>query len=67
MGVRTLPSLAEKLIAAGMSAETPAAAVENVSLPSQRLWRASLGTLPGLLAEAAPSGPVLLLIGAALA
>jgi uroporphyrin-III C-methyltransferase len=66
MGVRTLPSLAEKLMAAGMSADTPAAAVENVSLPSQRLWRASLGALPGLLAEAAPSGPVLLLIGAAL-
>jgi uroporphyrin-III C-methyltransferase len=67
MGVRTLPALAENLIGAGMAAEMPAAAVENVSLPGQRLWRASLGTLPGILAEAAPAGPVLLLIGEALA
>jgi uroporphyrin-III C-methyltransferase len=66
MGVRTLPSLAEKLRAAGVSADMPAAAVENVSLPNSRIWRASLGTLPGILAEAAPAGPVLLLIGAAL-
>jgi uroporphyrin-III C-methyltransferase/precorrin-2 dehydrogenase/sirohydrochlorin ferrochelatase/uroporphyrin-III C-methyltransferase len=49
-----------------MGADMPAAAVENVSLPSQRLWRASLGTLPALLAAAAPAGPVLLLIGEAL-
>lgn len=67
MGVRTLPALAEKLIAAGMGPDMPAAAVENVSLPGQRLWRASLGTLPALLADAAPAGPVLLLIGEALA
>jgi uroporphyrin-III C-methyltransferase/precorrin-2 dehydrogenase/sirohydrochlorin ferrochelatase/uroporphyrin-III C-methyltransferase len=67
MGVRTLPALAANLIAAGMSADMPAAALENVSLPSQRGWRASLGTLPGLLAAASPAGPVLLLIGAALA
>jgi uroporphyrin-III C-methyltransferase len=67
MGVRTLPVLAAKLTAAGMSPDMPAAAVENVSLPGQRIWRASLGTLPGLLAQAAPAGPVLLLIGQALA
>ncbi len=67
MGVRTLPVLAAKLTAAGMSPDMPAAAVENVSLPGQRIWRASLGTLPGLLARAAPGGPVLLLIGQALA
>ncbi len=66
MGMRTLPALAEKLIAAGMGADMPAAAVENVSLPGQRLWRASLGTLPGILAAATPAGPVLLLIGEAL-
>jgi len=67
MGVRTLPVLAARLTAAGMSPDMPAAAVENVSLPGQRIWRASLGTLPGLLAQAAPGGPVLLLIGEALA
>ncbi len=67
MGVRTLPMLAEKLMAAGMAPDMPAAAVENVSLPAQRIWRATLRTLPAILAGAAPSGPVLLLIGAALA
>jgi len=67
MGVRTLPALAASLMNAGMRAEMPAAAVENVSLPGQRIWRASLGMLPGLLAAAAPAGPVLLLIGEALA
>lgn len=66
MGVRTLPALAEKLMAAGLSPDMPAAAVENVSLPGQRIWRASLGTLPAQLAAAAPAGPVLLLIGEAL-
>ncbi len=67
MGVRTLPALAENLIAAGMSPDMAAAAVENVSLPTQRQWRATLGTLPTQLAAAAPAGPVLLLIGEALA
>ncbi len=67
MGVRTLPALAARLMEAGMSAAMPAAAVENVSLPGGRVWRASLGTLPALLAQAAPAGPVLLLIGEALA
>jgi uroporphyrin-III C-methyltransferase/precorrin-2 dehydrogenase/sirohydrochlorin ferrochelatase/uroporphyrin-III C-methyltransferase len=66
MGVRTLPVLAANLVAAGMGEDMPAAAVENVSLPGQRIWRATLGTLPGLLAAAAPAGPVLLLIGEAL-
>lgn len=67
MGLRTLPALAARLMEAGLAAGTPAAAVENVSLPQERVWRASLATLPGLLAEAAPAGPVLLLIGDALA
>lgn len=67
MGVRTLPKLAASLIGAGMSTAMPAVAVENAGLPGQRLWHASLSTLPDLLAAAAPAGPVLLLIGAALA
>ncbi|WP_297491525.1 uroporphyrinogen-III C-methyltransferase [Acidocella sp.] len=66
MGVRTLPVLAANLLAAGIAADMPAAAVENIALPNQRLWRATLAALPGLLAAAAPAGPVLLLIGEAL-
>ena len=67
MGVRTLPILAASLMAAGMAADMPAVAVENVALPGQHIWRATLATLPALLEEARPAGPVLLLIGAALA
>jgi uroporphyrin-III C-methyltransferase/precorrin-2 dehydrogenase/sirohydrochlorin ferrochelatase/uroporphyrin-III C-methyltransferase len=67
MGTKTLAKLAENLIAAGMAPGIPAAAVENVSLPGQRIFTAGLAALPAVLAQAAPSGPVLLLIGAAVA
>lgn len=67
MGVRTLPLLAARLLAAGMDPATPALAVENATLPGQRAIPASLGTLAERLAEAAPEGPTLLLIGAVIA
>ncbi len=66
MGTKTIASLAAALIAAGLSPSLPAVALENVSLPDERIWRATLATLPDKLAEAAPAGPVLLLIGAAM-
>ena len=66
MGAQTLPGLAAHLIEAGMAPEMPALAVESAALPGQRVLRGTLGALPRLLAAAAPSGPVLLLIGQAL-
>lgn len=63
MGVRTLPRLAEKLIAAGMDPQTPAIAVENATLPEERRIAAPLCDLGGLVAAAAVSGPTLILIG----
>ena len=56
-------SLAGRLIAEGMTATTPAAAIENAGSPAARIRRATLETLPALLAEAAFDGPVVLLIG----
>jgi len=55
----------EALLAAGVPAHTPVAAVESASLPQARR---ALGTLAGLetLAVAGTGGPVVLLLGAAI-
>ncbi len=67
MGSKYLPGLVEKLLSAGASPELPAIAVESASLPGERIIRAPLTRLPEAVAHAAPTGPVLLLAGAALA
>ncbi len=67
MGSKYLPALIEKLLEAGASPELPAVAVESASLPNERIIRAALAQLPQAVAKAAPTGPVLLLAGAALA
>jgi len=65
MASRTLPRVAASLVAAGMSPGTPAVAVENASRPDERHVAGTLDTLPALLAEAACTGPTIVLIGAA--
>ncbi|OYV33374.1 MAG: uroporphyrinogen-III C-methyltransferase [Rhodospirillales bacterium 20-64-7] len=67
MGGQTLPGLAAHLIEAGMPPEMPAVAVEHASLPQRRIFAATLASLPGQVLAAAPSGPVIVLIGEALA
>ncbi len=67
MGGQTLPGLAAHFIEAGMAPDMPAVAVENASLPGERILRGTIGSLPGIVLGAAPSGPVLVLIGEALA
>ena len=66
MGGQTLPGLAAHLIEAGMDPPTPAIAIENATLPTQRHFTATIATLPLTLTNAAPTGPVLLLVGEAL-
>ena len=66
MGGQTLPGLSSHFIAAGMSPDMPAIAVERASLPDQRTLHGTIATLPAMVAAAAPSGPVLVLIGEAL-
>ncbi|NOG70355.1 uroporphyrinogen-III C-methyltransferase [Roseicella sp. DB1501] len=63
MGARTLPRVAEALLAAGMSPATPAIAVENATLPGERRIRRTLADIAGAVAEAAVEGPTLTLIG----
>jgi uroporphyrin-III C-methyltransferase len=63
MGGQTVGGLAAHFIEAGLAPETPAIAVENVSLPGERQIFATIATLPGLLDKTKPEGPVLLLVG----
>lgn len=62
MGKRTFAGLSSKLIAAGLSGDTPALLAEGVATPDQRLTRATLGTLATAL-ETASDSPAVILIG----
>jgi uroporphyrin-III C-methyltransferase len=63
MGRDSIGAVFERLIAAGRPPSTPAIAVENAGGPHARLLTGDLASLPGLLAAAAPSGPVTLVVG----
>jgi uroporphyrinogen III methyltransferase/synthase len=67
MGVRRLPSIASALIAGGMQASTPAAAVQWGTHARQRTVVASIGTLADAIAEAGLTAPVIMVIGAVVA
>jgi uroporphyrinogen III methyltransferase/synthase len=63
MGVKRLPRIAERLIAAGRDAAEPAAAIERGTLPGQRTVTATLGELPAAAAAEDIRAPAILLIG----
>ena len=63
MGVRQLPRISERLIAAGRPAEQPAAIVERGTLPGQRTVAATLATLPEQAAAASIGAPAITVIG----
>jgi uroporphyrin-III C-methyltransferase len=65
MGGETLPGLAAHFIESGMAPSMPAILIENASLANERHISATIATLPGLHAEHAADGPVLILIGEA--
>jgi uroporphyrin-III C-methyltransferase / precorrin-2 dehydrogenase / sirohydrochlorin ferrochelatase len=66
MGRRTAAELARRLVREGLSATTPAVAMANVSRPEERTIRTTLGEIAR--GRDLPSdGPLILLIGAALA
>jgi uroporphyrin-III C-methyltransferase len=64
MGRDSADPIAQRLIQDGRSPDTPALAVENAGCADARLMQATLATLPGVIAAAAPRGPVVLVIGA---
>jgi len=63
MGLSNLATITDRLIAAGRSADTPAAAVQEGSTPRQRSVRSTLGLLAEAVTEAALEAPVALIIG----
>lgn len=66
MGARQFGGFAAHLIEAGMDPSTPAIAIENVSCLTERIITSTAGNLTTAL-RAAGSGPVLILVGEALA
>ena len=67
MGNRTLPALSRRLLQEGMSHDTPAFLVERASTPDERIIKGTIADLPEKVAGETLSGPVLVLIGWALA
>jgi uroporphyrin-III C-methyltransferase len=63
MGHNMLPALCARLVGHGLAASTPAAMVENGTLPGQRVIRGTLADLPGLVEAGRLEGPALLVIG----
>lgn len=63
MGLNSLPLISRQLILHGLPAETPAALIENASLPQQRCVRGSLAELPQLALSHGLQSPTLLMIG----
>jgi uroporphyrinogen III methyltransferase / synthase len=63
MGVRRLPRIAERLIAAGRPADQPAGIVERGTLPGQRSLTATLETLPDRAAAEEIRAPAVTVVG----
>lgn len=67
MGRSIAAEVAARLIAAGLSPDTAVAVVENASLPTKRLFHGTLSDLPSLEARGDLAGPVMTIIGDAVA
>ncbi|KPC55175.1 siroheme synthase CysG [Amantichitinum ursilacus] len=63
MGVAQAPRLCEQLISHGRAADTPAAVVQQATLPQQRVLIGTLATLPQQIAAAQIKPPALIIIG----
>jgi uroporphyrin-III C-methyltransferase len=64
MGKRTFPELAARLIAVGMSADTPALLAESVGHADQRLLRTTIGRLAEQLTHESVTATAVILFGA---
>ncbi len=67
MGRSVAASVSERLIAAGLPKETPVAVVENASRSDKRLLHGVIADLAGLEGRDELSGPVMVIIGEAVA
>jgi uroporphyrin-III C-methyltransferase len=63
MGLSGAEQIAEKLMADGLAPGTPVAVIERATQPRQRLFRALLADLAGIIARAEIVSPALIIIG----
>ncbi len=63
MGVGALPEICRQMTAHGLPPTTPAAVVQNATLPQQRVLIGTLATLPEALAGSGMVPPALIVIG----
>lgn len=66
MGKAAAGEVSRKLLAHGLSADTPVAIIENASLPSEQSLSTRLDLLPLAAKACSGTGPAILLIGAAI-
>ena len=67
MGRSVAVDVATRLIAIGLPADTPVAAVENAGRTDARLFYGTLAGLPALAEDKSLNGPVMVIIGEAVA
>jgi uroporphyrin-III C-methyltransferase len=67
MGKATFAALANKLIARGLSGDTPTVVVESLGSPATTVMAGTLKEIAARLAAAKPQGPCMILYGEALA
>ena len=67
MGSTVAASVSARLIGIGVARETPVAVVENASRANRRLMHGTLKDLPDLASRTDLSGPVMVIIGEAVA
>jgi uroporphyrinogen III methyltransferase/synthase len=65
MGVQSLPGIAERLLAAGLSTATPAATIQWGTMPAQRVVAGTLGTIAARVRAAGLGPPAVTVVGAA--
>lgn len=63
MGLANIGAITENLMAAGLSGQTPAVAVENATTKNERVFQGSLGTLAAGVTAAGFAPPTLFIIG----
>jgi len=63
MGMNNLPEICRQLCAHGLSAETPAALIENATLPQERYVTGTLAHLPELAEQNQIRPPALIIVG----
>lgn len=63
MGLSRLLNIAARLIAAGMPADTPAAAIASGTLPGQRMVRSRLADLPARVLAEGLESPAIIVVG----